>query len=269
MRVPRTLRRPHPHATTTRTCRRRTSTGCRTGGTPRASTAARTSSATGCARSPTASSSLQDGRLPLDHQTGTAITGFSENWWVGLGMLHTLFTLEHNAICDDAEEEAPGDERRRALRHRPAGQLRPDREDPHGRVDAGDHRPPGAPDRHARQLVGAAGRAPAPPRRPRRQQRGAQRHPGLARRPARGAVPADRGVRLGLPPAPAAARRARAALAGRRHADRLDGLRRDHPAERREGTREWREVGRPLLLVRHPAPGRGLRCTTTRAGCRT
>jgi hypothetical protein len=43
---------------------------------------------------------VQDGRLPLDPKTGLPATGFNENWWVGLGLLHTLFTLEHNAICD-------------------------------------------------------------------------------------------------------------------------------------------------------------------------
>ena len=26
--------------------------------------------------------------------------GFTDNWWIGLAMLHTLFTLEHNYICD-------------------------------------------------------------------------------------------------------------------------------------------------------------------------
>ena len=51
---------------------------------------------------------VKDGRLPLDTKTGTAITGFSENWWIGLGMLHTLFTLEHNAICDALKKKHPG-----------------------------------------------------------------------------------------------------------------------------------------------------------------
>ena len=50
---------------------------------------------------------VKDGRLPLDAKTGTAITGFSENWWIGLGMLHTLFTLEHNAICDALKKKHP------------------------------------------------------------------------------------------------------------------------------------------------------------------
>src|SRR6478735_5339910 len=33
---------------------------------------------------------LKDGNLPLDPATAAALTGFSENWWVGLGLLHTL-----------------------------------------------------------------------------------------------------------------------------------------------------------------------------------
>lgn len=41
-----------------------------------------------------------DGLLPLDPFTGIDISGVTGNWWVGLSMLHTLFTLEHNAICD-------------------------------------------------------------------------------------------------------------------------------------------------------------------------
>jgi hypothetical protein len=31
---------------------------------------------------------------------GIDLTGFSDNYWAGLSMLHTLFTKEHNAICD-------------------------------------------------------------------------------------------------------------------------------------------------------------------------
>jgi hypothetical protein len=50
---------------------------------------------------------LKDGNLPLDPATGVALTGFSENWWVGLGLLHTLFTLEHNAVCDRLKADYP------------------------------------------------------------------------------------------------------------------------------------------------------------------
>jgi hypothetical protein len=38
--------------------------------------------------------------LPVDAGTGVHLSGFTENWWVGLAMLHTLFTCEHNHVCD-------------------------------------------------------------------------------------------------------------------------------------------------------------------------
>ena len=41
-----------------------------------------------------------DGRIPVDLATGLELTGFTENAWVGLHLLHGLFALEHNAICD-------------------------------------------------------------------------------------------------------------------------------------------------------------------------
>jgi hypothetical protein len=40
------------------------------------------------------------GLLPTDPETGLSFTGFTDNWWIGLAMLHTLFTQEHNYICD-------------------------------------------------------------------------------------------------------------------------------------------------------------------------
>ncbi len=45
------------------------------------------------------------GRLPsmgeLDPDLeGVDLTGFNDNYWVGLSLFHTLFALEHNAICD-------------------------------------------------------------------------------------------------------------------------------------------------------------------------
>ncbi|MEA2484227.1 MAG: hypothetical protein QOC55_2174 [Thermoleophilaceae bacterium] len=50
-----------------------------------------------------------DGRLlPHEFEEGVDRTGFSENWWFGLSCLHTLFTKEHNAICDVLKKENPG-----------------------------------------------------------------------------------------------------------------------------------------------------------------
>jgi heme peroxidase len=45
--------------------------------------------------------------LPDPLQDGVDLTGFNENWWFGLSCLHTLFTKEHNAICDVLKKENP------------------------------------------------------------------------------------------------------------------------------------------------------------------
>ena len=47
------------------------------------------------------------GRLGVDPVTGKEITGFTENGWVGLSLLHGLFALEHNAICDKLKQHNP------------------------------------------------------------------------------------------------------------------------------------------------------------------
>jgi hypothetical protein len=49
-----------------------------------------------------------DGLLPLDPVLpGIDQTGFNNNWWLGLSVLHTLFCKEHNAICEALHREYP------------------------------------------------------------------------------------------------------------------------------------------------------------------
>jgi hypothetical protein len=53
----------------------------------------------------------QEWRLPKSddsHFPGVDLSGFNQNWWVGLSLLHTLFALEHNAICDRLRKAYPG-----------------------------------------------------------------------------------------------------------------------------------------------------------------
>jgi hypothetical protein len=44
----------------------------------------------------------------VDPATGIDLTGFTDNWWLGLAMLHALFTAEHNRICDELKKRNPG-----------------------------------------------------------------------------------------------------------------------------------------------------------------
>ncbi|MEV5981577.1 peroxidase family protein [Streptomyces sp. NPDC052114] len=49
---------------------------------------------------------LDDGHLPLG-QNGIPLTGFADNWWLGLSAMHTLFAREHNAVCDALRHAYP------------------------------------------------------------------------------------------------------------------------------------------------------------------
>ncbi|KAK3939311.1 heme peroxidase [Diplogelasinospora grovesii] len=58
-----------------------------------------------------------DGKLVLDERgcssflprdsDGNPLTGFNSNWWIGMEMLHTLFALEHNAVCGKLRASYP------------------------------------------------------------------------------------------------------------------------------------------------------------------
>ncbi|MEV5409034.1 peroxidase family protein [Thermopolyspora sp. NPDC052614] len=49
---------------------------------------------------------LEHGHLPIGPD-GVPLTGFRENWWLGLSAMHTLFAREHNTLCDALRAEYP------------------------------------------------------------------------------------------------------------------------------------------------------------------
>ncbi len=50
---------------------------------------------------------VSSGLLPIDPATRSDMSGFTGNWWIGLTLLHTLFTLEHNTLCEHLRREYP------------------------------------------------------------------------------------------------------------------------------------------------------------------
>jgi hypothetical protein len=52
---------------------------------------------------------LDDGYLPASPAyPGLEDTGFNENWWLGLSLMHTLFAREHNVLVGALRREYPG-----------------------------------------------------------------------------------------------------------------------------------------------------------------
>lgn len=46
-------------------------------------------------------------QLLTDPESHLVVTGFADNWWIGLTILHTLFSQEHNAIAAAIRQENP------------------------------------------------------------------------------------------------------------------------------------------------------------------
>lgn len=53
-----------------------------------------------------ASLNLENGHLPTG-PNGIPLTGFRDNWWLGLSVMHTLFAREHNTVCEALRHEYP------------------------------------------------------------------------------------------------------------------------------------------------------------------
>ena len=58
---------------------------------------------------------LPHGKIAVDEENrrlyygkgGIPITGFTDNWWIGLELIHSLFAMEHNAVVDRLMENYP------------------------------------------------------------------------------------------------------------------------------------------------------------------
>ena len=49
----------------------------------------------------------EDGLIPIDPATGVDLVGNPGTWWLGMGLLHTLFVKEHNFVCDQLKQQYP------------------------------------------------------------------------------------------------------------------------------------------------------------------
>lgn len=48
-----------------------------------------------------------DGLIPVNPETGTDLVGNPGTWWLGIGLMHTLFVKEHNLVCDHLKKLYP------------------------------------------------------------------------------------------------------------------------------------------------------------------
>ena len=159
---------------------------------------------------------VEDGlpRATSEQAAASARPEVASNFWVGLALLHTLFTLEHNAICDRLRREFPGWSDDRLYDKARLINAALDGKDPHHRVDSGDHRSSHQQVRAARDVVRNRRRAPGQEAGPSRLGRSAERNPRLEDHP-RLPLLAHRGVRRRVPDAPPDPGRVLVPLGGR------------------------------------------------------
>ena len=187
--------------------------------------------------------------------------GFMRNWWVGLSMLHTLFVREHNAICDmlhDAHPDWDDDRLFNVARLINAAVM--------AKIHSVEWTPAILPNQTLETGLNAnwyglltyqwrKGKARKTLAEVNIAQPRARRHCRQPDQQARLRVWAVRGIRRGLSAAFAAARNAAAATPRHKRASKRCRLPDDTPARLDAITRRIRD-GRPVLLVRQPAPGR-------------
>ena len=196
---------------------------------------------------------VEDGFLPNESDPaldGIDATGFCDNYWIGLSLLHTLFVKEHNAICDYLKGHYPTwDDERLFLIARLVNSA----------LMAKIHTVEWTPGILATPVLKPAmnanwyGALPHWAKKPAAARRRARGHVRRRRRRAgapRRAVLDHRGVRLRLPAAPADPRRVRAALAPHRRADRRARSSTTSRAATRATSARVRLVGHPLLVRR-------------------
>ena len=205
-----------------------------------------------CARTRAASSaSTPTASCRATSSRSSTSTGVAGNFWLGLALLHTLFTHEHNAICDRLRPEYPrwsDDELFDRARLINAALM--------AKIHTVEWTPAIIAHPTTKYAMRANWYGILGKRLGKRQlERGARRHPRLAHRPPRRPVLADRGVRRRLPDAPAHARRLHLPL----DRDGRGAAGADVPRARR--ARHARPAGRGrlrqlALLVRDRPPGR-------------
>ena len=196
------------------------------------------------------------GLLPTDPETGLSFTGFTDNWWIGLAMLHTLFTQEHNYLCDLLAHEHPdwNDDQLFARARLINSALM-------AKIHTVEWTPAIVPHpiiKRAMNVIwsGLAGEELQDALQFLDDQELTGGIVGSKRGPPQRAVLADRGVRRRLPDASAHSRRGRVPLAGDRRSAReaaADGARGPQDA----GDCRARDDARSLLFVRHVPSRRG------------